>query len=199
MTNKDPLMSQVTPPQTARRRTMMLALRDRSRSSPRSAVKYDTSATAPRVAGRAGVRDRDPETVRVDVRDRSRDDWQKSSRDRARWRELVRGIDIPEAQRANILSRANANQRAAGSREIGTEQNATCSLVACKGCERAMKNAFKPFCCGACRDMTSFWMQRGLMQEANKLPPSVQNRHGPRCSEGQLWVSTWRAQGRPSR
>ena len=116
MTTEDPLMSRAAPPQIARRRAMMLALRDRSRSSPRSAVKYDTSATAARAVGRAGVRDRDPETVRVDVRDRSRDDSQTASRDRARWQELVRGIDIPEAQRANILSRANANQRAAGSR-----------------------------------------------------------------------------------
>ena len=182
-------MSQVSAPQTARRRTIMLALRDRSRSSRRSAAKTDTAATAPRADGRAALVDRLRATVRVG----------SMVDDRARWQALVRAIDIPEEQRAAILSQANANQRAAGSREIGTEQNATSSVVACKGCERAMKTKFKPFCCGACRNMTSFWMGRGLMQEANKLPPSVQNRHGPNCSEGQLWVSTWRAQGRPSR
>ena len=192
-------MSQVTPPQTARRRTMLLALRDRSRDSPRSSVRNGSPETAPRAVGRAGVRDRDRETVRVAVRDRSRDESQPASRDRVRWQKLVRAIDVPEAQRSNILNQANAVQRAAGCREIGTEQDATSCVVACKGCERAMKTKFNPFCCGACRNITSFWMEQGLMQEANKLPPSVQNRHGPHCSEGQLYVCTWRAQGRPSR
>ena len=178
---------------------MPLALRDRSRSSPRSSVRNDTSATAPKAVGGAGVRDRDRETVRLALTNGSRDESQPASRDRAPWRAHARPIDVPEAQKSNILSRANGVQRAAGCREIGTEQDATSCLVAYKGCERAMKTKFNPFCCGACRNITSFWKGQGLMQEANKLPPSVQNRHGPQCSEGQLYVCTWRAQGRPSR
>ena len=113
---------------------------------------------------------------------------------------------ISAAKRIAILEAANEVQRGAGRHGIGE----TCplvkqmgarrsSFVMCEGCDRAMKAKFDPFCCGACRNLTAFWEGGSLDQEANRLPPSVQKRHGPQCSEGELYVKTWRAQGRPSR